>query len=180
MIVLASTSTAPPTLTAPSTSPAAVRCDPCGVDVPSRIFQGHLRSLVHKARACREVESGVETIQSAFNSRIASYRVSSQRHHIVYNDFFEELGDKIKKLLVKEARKFRSIKVNLELFGRFIHPVKELTDIKSFNTRNKIINEASDWNSIYDDFVGEMTAKASEFQERESGKLIIVDKDEMK
>lgn len=170
MTVLASTSTAPTALTAPSTSSAAMRCDPCGVDVPSRAFQGHLRSLIHKARAYREVESGVEIIESAFNSRIVSYRVSSQRHHIDYTEFFEELRDKIKQLLVKEAQKFKSIKVNLELFGRFIHPVQELTDTKSFNTRNKIINEASDWNSIYDDFVGEMTTKASEFQERESGK----------
>lgn len=132
-----------------------------------------MRSLLHKAKTCTNLDDGVELIESAFKSRIASYRVSSPRYHIRYDEFFAELADKIKRLLEKEVAKARAIKINMELFGRFVHQVKQLREIKSFNTSNKIVTESSDINSIYDDCVNSIKTKASEFQERESGNTVI-------
>lgn len=150
----------------------AIRCDSCNVEVPRHAYAGHRKSLMHKMKSCRNLEDGVEVVDSAFKKRIISYRVSPVGHHISYKEFFDEVADKIKYLIREEIRKHRSIKVNLELFGLFVHQVKELREIKSFNTANKILNEGSDLNSIYDDFAGNIESKAIEFQERESGKSI--------
>lgn len=140
------------------------------MSVPTDAYIGHMKSLMHKATSCTNVDDGIEVVDSAFKCRIISYRVSAQRHHICYRDFFGEVADKIKKLLVQERRKHRSIKVNMELFGRFIHQTKKLVEVKSFNTANKVVTEASGIDSIYDDFAQTMETKAEEFEERDSGK----------
>lgn len=157
-------------VTASTSTAATIFCNSCNVSVPREAYVGHVKSLLHKATSCRNVEEGIEVVESAFRCRIVSYRVTPQRHHIIYREFFEEVAGKITKLLVQERIKHKNIKVNMELFGRFLNQTKELVEVKSFNTQNKILTEGSDIERIYDDFAQTMETKAQEFEERDSGK----------
>lgn len=85
-----------------------------------------------------------------------------------------EIKETALNLITNQLMKLTSLKVNVELFGSYILPSKGLRDVKSFNTKNVIITEGSDISQIYDDFVGILDMKVSDFQEKESGNYIVV------
>lgn len=145
-------------------------CNCCDIDIPRSRFRGHLASLKHKGNACTDVIPGVEKIKTAFKYRIVSYRISSEQHHLNYDMFFNEVKEKVIKLMESEIRRLKAVKVNMEVFGLYVHQVQNIRDIKSFNTKFRILNEGAIAGEIYSDLVDIMKAKASEFQERESGK----------
>ncbi|KAJ8938044.1 hypothetical protein NQ318_013952 [Aromia moschata] len=106
----------------------------------------------------------MKLIQTAFKSRIASYRVHSENRYSDYNIFFESIKNKVIHLL-SEVIKNNAVKVIMELFGR----LKKIVDNKSFNTANKVIDSAADLNDVFYVFVDLMTTQMSEFQKRDSG-----------
>lgn len=144
-------------------------CEECNVQVPEHALAGHRRSLQHRENCCVRMEDGVQIVNTAYRSRIISYRISPQNDHINYDDFFDELKNKILNLLQMQIAEHKSVKVNLELFATFAHQKLEKIEIKSFNTRNEIVNESSVLEQIYDRFTEIMKAKGTEFQERDSG-----------
>lgn len=149
-----------------------VRCNACGENVPSTLFAGHLRSRIHKSNLqVDNVDGNVITLQSAFKTRIATYRVSSPNHHILVKDFMNEIKQKVVELISKNLTKFTSIKVNVELYGSYILEAKAIRDVKSFNTKNVIVTFGSVIDEIFDDFTNIIDGKVSEFQERQSGKF---------
>lgn len=115
------------------------------------------------------MDDGVVTVQTAFQSRIASYRVGSANYHIIVEEFMSEIKNKVLALLQRKVLDFRSVKVNVELFGYFVLESQDLSEMKSFNTRNEIVTEGTDLDELYDNFSGVLDEKVSEFQERESG-----------
>lgn len=161
----------------PSTSKTEF-CTACNQIIPLNRYTGHLRSLHHKANSCINVCEGIEIINTAFRRRIISYRISSDRHHLDYEEFLNEIKVKVLQLMECEVIKQKSLKVNVEAFGRYIQQTQDLIDVKSFNTSNKVINEGVDLTEIYSDFVDIIKSKALEFEEGESGKesLYEVDK----
>ncbi|KAJ8976357.1 hypothetical protein NQ317_011597 [Molorchus minor] len=112
---------------------------------------------------------GVVELRNAFKNRIASYRFSSPRDHIDFYDFMWEVKQKVLDIIDKCMKKYHTLKINFEIFGLYEIPEKELSDIKSFNTKNKIITIATDLHQIFEEFTEEMTSQASEFQEKDSG-----------
>ncbi|KAJ8911139.1 hypothetical protein NQ315_003315 [Exocentrus adspersus] len=55
--------------------------------------------------------------------------------------FFEEIREKC---LTKYIKEHVSLKINFEAFGLYIIPEKEVSEVKSFNTANKVITPSSD------------------------------------
>lgn len=146
-------------------------CNACNQIVPLNRYQGHLRSLQHKANSCVNIREGVEIVQTAFQKRIISYRFSAARKHLDYGEFFCELKEKVFQVMEYEIVKHKALKINAEVFGRYIHQAQELVDVKSFNTAYKVINEGADKDEIWTDFIDVMKTKASEFEESESGMM---------
>lgn len=153
----------------PSTSASMQTCDCCNVTLTTAQMHSHKRSLQHKANACVPSMDGVSIIQSAFKYRIISYRVHSEHNHLDYVMFFNEIKHKILNLLEEALQIHTAIKVNLEVFAKYMIQSKELTDMKSFNTTNKILDQAMNLSDVLDSFVEEMITQTTEFQERDSG-----------
>lgn len=113
----------------------------------------------------------MEKLQSAFKNRIVSYRFFSKKDCADIRKFLEEVRAKVFLVLEKYLKKFLSLKINVELFGIYIIEEKELSAMKSFNTRNRIVVHSTDLVNMYNDFEEEIIEKASTFQERDSGAL---------
>lgn len=131
------------------------------------------RGVICRKRITRDIESspedGVVKLRSAFKNRIASYRFSSKKNHIDPSEFLIEVKQKVLNLISEYIQNHHSLKVNMELFGLYVIPEKDMRDIKSFNTENQIINISKNLSQVFDDFKDVMLSKASEFQERDSG-----------
>lgn len=153
---------------APTTSKTEY-CIQCEQTFPRNQYQGHLRSLQHKTKSCMSIRKGVEIINTAFKKRIVSYRISGEYSHIDYDDFFNDVKQKVKNVIECNIARLKALKVNMEVFGRYIHQTQGLIDVKSFNTAYRIMNDGVDIDVLYNDFVDIMKAKTSEFQERNSG-----------
>ncbi|KAJ8980867.1 hypothetical protein NQ317_008926 [Molorchus minor] len=172
---------------APSSS-GSKTCEHCGKNFLSAFnLNRHIRNnctilnnrnllsnnLIDRKKINRSIVSslgdGVAELRNAFKNRIASYRFSSSRDHIDFYDFMWEVKQKVLDIIDKCMKKYHTLKVNFEIFGLYEIPEKELSDIKSFNTKNKIITIATDLHQIFEEFTEEMTSQASEFQEKDSG-----------
>lgn len=151
-----------------SSSTQTINC--CNKTIPANQINSHRRTLEHRTMSCTPKCDGIQIINSAFKRRIISYRVCSQNHHIDYNLFFNEVKEKILELLKEIVNVHKSVKVNMETFGKYVLPTQETTDVKAFNSSNRIIDESKDLNSIYQEFVDSMISQTSEFEEKDSGK----------
>lgn len=155
----------------PSTS-ATVFCDCCNKLIAANRMSSHMRTLEHRTNSCVPLTNGVEVVSSAFKCRIVSYRLHSDNCHLDYVMFFNGIKNNFLKLLQDVRRIHKAVKVNMEVFGRYILQSRELSDVKSFNTPNVIVDQSTDLKSILDIFVDAITTQTSEFQERDSGMFI--------
>lgn len=62
-----------------------------------------------------------------------------------------------------------SIKVSLELFGQYVHPVKGTEDTKSFNTKAIPLTTPGEISKLVEAQEDIVKTKASEFEHHESG-----------
>ncbi|XP_074026081.1 uncharacterized protein [Leptinotarsa decemlineata] len=129
----------------------------------------HRRTLQHRTNACVQYGEGVKIVNTAFKCRIVSYRVDSENHHMDYPTFFNEIKQKVVKLLEEVLDIHKCMKVNMEVFGRYSLQTKDLSDIKSFNSPNEVIDQSNDLDVVYSSFADSLTVKAAEFQDRDSG-----------
>lgn len=150
-------------------------CEICRISVPRRSYVGHLRSKAHNDNACGRRDDGVSIVQSAFQCRLATYRVesTSQDVHVHVEMFLNDIKNKVFTLLKEEIEKHVAIKVNFELYGLYYLATQDLSDIKSHNTKNEIFTHSTILEDIYHDLIVTLDRKAAEFQERESGKFLI-------
>ena len=150
-------------------TPVMVTCGVCNVTVPQNRMMAHERTLEHRSKSCVPVSRGVHRIESAFKSRIVTYRVNSDNEHINYTSFFDEIKCKVLGVLHEILHTHKSIKVNMVVVGRYFLATQEVSAEKSFNTRNQIVTLGSDLDDMYGSFVEMMKAQASDFQEKDSG-----------
>ncbi|KAI8435637.1 hypothetical protein MSG28_003902 [Choristoneura fumiferana] len=154
------------------------KCETCDVDVTS--LHSHLKSAKHKqGLRCEMYDEKTEIVASAFRSRIISYRLFSSEKHLIPKDFMEDVERRVINLIQgKISEMWSAVKVNLELFAKYTKWMKpnpddelrEVEEIKSFNTKNKVIQvDGVDISQIYDAFMEEICAKTDDFQERDSG-----------
>ncbi|XP_074037614.1 uncharacterized protein [Leptinotarsa decemlineata] len=154
-----------------SAQPSAVQelCNYCNRMVPVNRMNSHLKTLEHRTNSCTEFEDGVKIINSAFKYRIVSYRVESKNPHSDYQSFFNEVRHKVVTLIDRMVQVHNTLKVNMELFGRYILQTQEILEVKSFNSQNQIVDQSNNLEEVYRTFVDTLSAKAVEFQERDSG-----------
>lgn len=161
----------------PSTSTSSTSmqiCNCCNKNVAAHKMASHMRTLEHKTNSCITLSNGIQMLCSAFKCRIVSYRIHSESRHLDYVTFFSEIKNKVLSLLEEVLRIHKAVKVNMEVFGRYILQTQECSDIKSFNTTNTILDLSSDLASAYDIFIDKMITQSTEFQERDSGILFPV------
>lgn len=150
-------------------SPITLHCDVCNVDVPQNHMPAHTRTLAHRRKCRVPLSPGVQIVESAFKNRIVSYHISSERDHVDYQAFFEDIRTKVLNLLEDILRTQKSLKVNMVAVGRYFLPTQEIFSEKSFNTSNRIVTLGCDLNELYDRFAEEMKVQAADFQEKDSG-----------
>lgn len=157
----------------PSTSNSdSVMCNCCNKTIPLSARVSHCRTLEHRTNACTDYIPNVQIIESAFKSRISSYRVQSDNRCTDYDTFFSSKKSTIMQLLDEMRRIHKMVKVNMEIFASYTLPDQERNDIKSFHTPNKIIDCSTDLNIAFEMFADLIKVQTSEFQERDSGMSI--------
>ncbi|XP_060530461.1 uncharacterized protein LOC132704468 [Cylas formicarius] len=132
-------------------------------------WQGHLRTLAHRQKCSVVQEPGVEMIQTSFRNRIVTYRLASTVNPTDVKGFLDHLRSKILTLVESNVRRYGNVKVGMELFGNFLLQTKEQEEVKSFNTKYRLVSGNTDLEELYVQFVDILATKASEFQERDSG-----------
>ncbi|KAJ8979684.1 hypothetical protein NQ317_001085 [Molorchus minor] len=141
----------------------------CNRILTANQMNSHRRTLEHKTNSCVHLADGVHLIRSAFKCRIVSYRLHGDNFHIDYTIFFNEVKHKALKLLEDVLKSHKIIKVNMEIFGKYVLPTQDSSDIKSFNTPNKLLDRSMDLDLMWNTFVDLMMTQTTEFQERDSG-----------
>lgn len=150
-----------------------VFCSFCNEDVPHHLYHGHLRSNRHKDNSRQQDDDiHVEILRTAFKTRLSCYRISSPNHHIILRGFLSELKNKVLAIISRDLAKFLSVKLNFEMFGYYVLQSQDTHDVKSFNSKNVVVTVSTDLHQLYENFSVILDEKASEFQERGSGKLI--------
>ncbi|MGH9021456.1 MAG: hypothetical protein ACRDV0_10695 [Acidimicrobiales bacterium] len=144
-------------------------CDICNVNVSQNQKLAHERTLKHRTNSCLPVSRGVQVIHTAFKSRLVSYRVTSDKEHLDYSTFFDEIKSKVLNM-IKEILCVRgTIKVNMVVVARYFLQSQDIFSEKSFNTSNAIVAVGSDLDDVYSSFVETMKVQSTEFQEKDSG-----------
>ncbi|XP_071055954.1 uncharacterized protein [Onthophagus taurus] len=151
----------------------SVLCEICNEYVNKQCYSAHLRSNDHKRNAFTIIDDGVEEITSAFGNKITSYRITEPGKHIDISEYSYKIREKVLSLLQRVIDIHCNIKVNMECFGIYFLNSKNDVEVKSFNTKNKIITSAINVYDVYEEFVDEIKTKMSEFQERDSGWTLV-------
>lgn len=149
-------------------------CSTCNVSVPATAFVGHQRSVGHGNSLTKvTLGDGIQLVQTAYKSRIASFRITATQPFITVTSFMNDVKDKVLNLVRSECDKHVSVKLNCELFGLFYLESKSITDTKSFNSKNEVVTCGTDLNEVYDTLIGHFDERISEFQEKDSGWILL-------
>lgn len=128
------------------------------------------KTLEQRKNACATVLP-VQFIGSAFRNRILNYRLFDKNKHIDIPTFSATIKNRVISLLEEMLRVHIMVKVNMGLFAKYIMQTdgsqgnQETTDIKSFNTANKIIRGSTDLEDCFAAFVDLIMNQTLEFQE---------------
>lgn len=123
----------------------------------------------HKLKVFKLQEPGIEVLNSAFNCRIMSYKISSSKYFVNLLHFQEYVKEKVFKVIQNELKIHKAIKVNLELFGLYYLATSATSEIKSHNTVFEVVTESTNLNILYEKLMGIIHGKLDEFAERDSG-----------
>ncbi|CAH1104266.1 unnamed protein product [Psylliodes chrysocephalus] len=132
-------------------------------------MSSHMRRLDHKGRACTIQADGIYLIQSAFKCRIASYRVKTDEKHIDYITFFDTIKFRILELSKVVLRAHNAIKVNVEVFATYVLQSQDISEIKSFNSINRILDLSTELDVVYADLREAVVSQTADFQHKDSG-----------
>ena len=97
-------------------------CSVCNVTLSSvRALHAHLKSIKHKNNSIQKYmdDEDIDIINSAFKSRIVSYRVKDNVIHIIIENFLSGIKSKVTKLLELQRDSHICIKVNMELYALY-------------------------------------------------------------
>lgn len=150
------------------------KCECCNVDIPSNLMGAHKRSLDHKAKACTFYSDGVELMKSAFKCRIATYRVKSDKQHMEYTSFFDGVKNRVMRLLNDVLEIHNSVKVNMETFATYVLPTQDISEVKSFNTKNRIVDKGVILDEVFSEFRDTIISQTSDFEGKDSGKYVSI------
>lgn len=151
-------------------------CETCKVSVSKNSINNHLRTLAHKSNNIRKYskDENIEIVDSAFKSRIVSYRVSDlNKEHISLNDFMATVKNKINNLIKIQVDISNALKLNFELYVLYTKYNMEenvnVSKVTLFNTKNYIVVRSSDLEEIYSQIVSDLNNQSEDFQTKDSG-----------
>src|SRR5687768_17265505 len=110
----------------PSTSGSVSKCNTLckvyNITLSSkRSLFGHFKSEKHKNNSLRSYleDENILIIDSAFKSRIISYRVKDKSTYILLEPFLDAIRGKVVKLIQLQSDVHTALKVNLELYAYY-------------------------------------------------------------
>ena len=133
-----------------------------------KFYKFKLKTLKDKIKNCDKQCLIWQDLESCFNSRIRTgviinLNIKDPREFL--NKSFRSFSCKIKKALL-----LSTVKVNVIFSGNFIKPQTNSIDLKTFTTKNEVIDLGTDLKKWYKEFViDRILKKLEEFQERDSG-----------
>lgn len=130
----------------------------------------HIRTNKHKSKCLLNTEyENVKVVGCAFKNRIVTYRVEAMDKYTLVEDFFNRNNTVILNLLQKSLKDHTCLKVQLELFAYFSLPTSDIQELKSFNTKFKIVYNNTDLTNLLSNEIDHFKTKLSEFEQGESG-----------
>jgi hypothetical protein len=160
----------PSTSTEGASTSSTSYCTFCNTSIPNNKLNAHSRTLLHRTNSATHVRDGVKLVQSAFKSRICSYRISSSAIHNDFKLFFRDIKSDVLNVLEDMLNLHHTLKANIEVFASYYLETRETSDIKSFNTSFTVIDQGSDLSDMYEEKVTAITSQITEFDEKDSGK----------
>lgn len=147
-------------------------CEYCRIQVSS--YSTHSRSLQHKENSQENhPDNNIKILTQAFKGRLISFRIypikSTEKIEYDIEKFLNSLKLQIIELINDNLKKFTTIKCNMELFGQYYLQSKDKIEIKSFNSKYKVLTKNDDVNDFIQLTFEILRNKASEFQEKDSG-----------
>lgn len=151
-----------------------IHCDSCKMNVMKRFYTAHLKTNKHKSLSSVMYRSNnIELIKSAFKSRIQSFKIINlNKKELIFLEFFNKIKKALIVLIEEHIKVYTTIKVNIELFGLYVLKKTEdviETDIKSFNTKYKVITQSINLNEFLNTWFEVIKTKSEEFNEQNSG-----------
>lgn len=145
----------------------------CDIYIPATAYFAHQLSENHKAKCCKPLDvDNVFIVDTAFNNRIATYRLPISYQTLNYETFLEDVRPKVMQLIESSICQHRLIKVNFEIYGNYFLQRTGEYSIKSFNTKQEVVTTGSKLDDIYNHFTETMITKTKEFNENKSGKIV--------
>lgn len=136
-----------------------------------KVFREKLKTIKRKTGAGLKPSCKIlwQDVKSVFNNRIKT-GVIINKSNIKDPKIFLKRAITIFKNQIKKALKSSILKVNVILSGNFILPSSGENEIKTFNTKNTIIDHTTNIEEWYMENVMDVIMKdLEEFQERDSG-----------
>lgn len=146
-----------------------MQCDSCQSFINPQHLSNHLRSRHHKNYCVTSLASNVFNVATAFQKRVATYRLIPEEDYLNIIDFFTSENIKICDLIQKQLDEMVTLKINLELYGLYTIEAKKLSEIKSFCTENKIVTRGTSLEDMLIEFRDEIHQKMEAFAEKDSG-----------
>ncbi|GBO12588.1 hypothetical protein AVEN_9269-1 [Araneus ventricosus] len=143
------------------------KCIICGEYYNIAHLNNHISSRKHKRALLNEGNEEITEYETAYESRLRSYRINNHNNIKIPLDLLEEkrkvVIDKIREIL----NEFNGIKVNLKLFClyRMDEEIQEFT----FKTENQIILRSNDLHTFYDNAIDKLINESDEFVSKGSG-----------
>ncbi|XP_065226437.1 uncharacterized protein LOC135849786 [Planococcus citri] len=156
-----------PPLKKPSTQK---RCEICDVFVGLDGFLHHVQSFQHlEALKNGPVNANVEITKTAFNSRIVTYKIYTEKDIDDIKNYLETTKTLMLRIIDDYVQLYKAIKFNLQLHVKYMKDTSSIDD-KVFNTKNLIYDYGEDFTEIfYDQLIKPLVNQSEEFQEYDSG-----------
>ena len=148
------------------------KCNTCNVYIQENKLAAHWRSQHHKRSTCQPSSiDGVYQMETAFKSRIASFRIPTTYHCIDYNEFLTSIENLVHRIIQLHLQRHLAVKANMELFGNYFLKTTGEFSVKSFNTKYEVVTSSTNLQNLYSSFVETLVNKAKDFNENKSGEL---------
>lgn len=147
-------------------------CEDCDVNVSAKGYAGHCKSLTHKQNCRVSHCDGVELIKSAFKGNISLYRVHAKSLTTDLEEFEQQTKDICLKLSADVLNDYKQFKVHFELFGLYYLSSKNISEIKSFNTKSETVYTMDQFKAVWIKNFRVLHTKMEQFAEKDSGWIL--------
>lgn len=141
-------------------------CQTC--ETSYRDYPNHLNTLLHRNKTEELVEPGVHKLQSAFKSRISTYKITPNNNYVELDRFLKDTLPRARNLVNQLEQ--RTVKINLEIMGLYYLQTADQYETKSFTTPNVIIaDKVADLEEGFAELSDTLDKRTKQFSEINSG-----------